>query len=134
VLVCVIPILRYGAVDTVALTATVSWLVFALPMHLAAGNAFSIAMPYRVNMGRISRQKGSQANALLSLAVQLGVLAVGAAVLAACAFSNQMWLAVPIFLALAAGAVFAWLRLLPRFEAMAYARRDDLIATLVKAE
>jgi hypothetical protein len=41
---------------------------------------------------------------------------------------------VPIFLALAAGAVFAWLRLLPRFEAMAHARRDDLIATLVKAE
>ena len=134
VLVCVISSLRYGAVDTVALAATVSWLVFALPVHLAAGNAFSIVMPYRVNMGRISRQRGSQANALLSLAVQLGVLAVGGAVLAACAYSDRLWLAVPIFLVLAMGAALAWLRLLPRFEAMAYARRDDLIATLVKAE
>lgn len=133
-LVCVIAILRYGAVDAVALAAVASWLLFALPVHMAAGNAFSIAMPYRVNMGRISRQKGSQANALLSLAVQLGVLGVGGGILAACALFDRLLLAVPIFLVLAAGAVVAWFRLLPRFETMAYARRDDLIATLVKAE
>jgi ABC-2 type transport system permease protein len=133
-LVCVISILRYGAVDLVALAAIAAWLLFALPVHLAAGNAFSIVMPYRVNMGRISRQKGSQANALLSLAVQLGVLGVGGGILAACAFFNRLWLAVPLFLVLASGAIIAWLRTLSRFETMASARRDDLIATLVKAE
>jgi ABC-2 type transport system permease protein len=133
-LVCVISSLRYGSADWVALAAIVAWLLFALPVHLAAGNAFSIVMPYRVNLGRISRQKGSQANALLSLAVQVGVLGVGGGILAACAFFNHLWIAVPVFLVLAVGAVLVWLRLLPRFEAMAYARRDDLIATLVKAE
>ncbi len=134
VLVCLISSLRYGAVDVMALAAIVSWLLFALPVHLAAGNAFSILMPYRVNLGRISRQKGSQANALLSLAVQVGVLGIGAGVLAACAYFDKLWLAVLVFLALAGGAVIAWLRLLPRFEQMAYARRDDLIETLVKTE
>jgi hypothetical protein len=134
VLVCIISSLRYGAVDAVALAAIVSWLLFALPVHLAAGNAFSIVMPYRVNLGRISRQKGSQANALLSLAVQVTVLGIGGGVLAACAFLDKLWVAVPVFLALAAGAIVAWLRLLPKFEEMAYARRDDLIETLVKTE
>jgi len=134
VLVCVISSLRYGATDPIAMAAIVAWLLFALPVHLAAGNAFSILMPYRVNMGRISRQKGSQANALLSLAVQIGVLGIGGGVLAACAFFDRLGLAVFVFLALAAGAIFTWFQLLPRFEAMANARRDDLVATLVKAE
>ncbi|KAA6460950.1 hypothetical protein DYQ86_11790 [Acidobacteria bacterium AB60] len=132
ILVCFLASLRYGGVERVALAATTAWLLFALPVHLAAGNAFSLAMPYRVNPGRISRQKGSQANALLSLAVQLGVLAAGGGVLAACAYFDRLWLSIPIFVAMAAGAVVVWLRLLPRFEKMAYARRDDLIETLVK--
>jgi ABC-2 type transport system permease protein len=133
-LVCVIANFRYGAPDLVALAATGAWLLFSLPVHLSAGNAFSLAMPYRVNMGRISRQKGSQANALLSMAVQLGVLVIGAGVFAGCAFLGRIWLAVPIFLVLAAASIITWLRLLPRFEALAYERRDALIATLVKTE
>ncbi len=133
-LVYILAALRYGAVEPVALAASAAWLLFALPVHLAVGNAFSVNMPYRVNMGRISRQKGSQANALLSLAVQVGVLGAGAAVFAGCAFLGRLWLAIPIFLVLAAGAIFTWFRLLPRFEAVVYERRDDLIATLVKAE
>ena len=134
VLVCTISSLRYGATDSIALAAIAAWLLFALPVHMSAGNAFSLTMPYRVNMGRISRQKGSQANALLSLAVQIGVLGIGAGVFAGCAFVDRVWLAVPIFLALAAIAMITWLRLLPRFEVMASQRRDSLIATLVKAE
>ena len=134
VLVCLIASLRYGAVDPVALAAIAAWLLFALPVHLAAGNAFSVVMPYRVNLGRISRQKGSQANALLSLAVQLGVLGTGGGILALCVVFDRLWVAVPIFLVLAAAAMVVWFRLLPRFEMMAYARRDDLIQTLVKTE
>jgi hypothetical protein len=133
-LVCLISILRYGAQTPVALESTAAWMLFALPVHLAAGNFFSITLPYRVNMGRISRQKGSQANALLSLAVQLGVLGIGASVFAACAYTDHIWLAVPVFLVLAAGSITTWFRLLPRFDALANQRRDALIETLVKAE
>ena len=134
VLVCILSSLRYGATDVIALAAIAAWLLFALPVHLSAGNAFSLTMPYRVNMGRISRQKGSQANALLSMAVQIGVLGIGAGIFAACAFFDRLWLAVPVFLALAVGSIFTWFQLLPKFEVMASERRDALIATLVKAE
>jgi membrane protein implicated in regulation of membrane protease activity len=66
--------------------------------------------------------------------VQVGTLGVGAGVMALCALFGRLWLAIPIFLLLAAGAVVAWMRVLSNVDRMANARRDDLISTLVKAE
>jgi ABC-2 type transport system permease protein len=134
ILAAVLASLRLGVPGNAMLAATGAWLLFALPVNLAAGNVFSLTMPYRVNPGRIARQRGSQANALLSLLVQLGVICVGAAVFAVCWFLDKMWLAVPIFLALAAGAVYAWLRVLRGADALANQRRDTLMATLMKTE
>jgi ABC-2 type transport system permease protein len=126
--------LRLGVPSGALIVATAAWLLFALPVNLAAGNVFSLIMPYRINPGRIARRRGSQANALLSLLVQLGVTGVGAGVLSLCWFFDELWLAVPIFLALAAGAVSVWLRVLRNADAMANQRRDTLIAALMKAE
>jgi membrane protein implicated in regulation of membrane protease activity len=91
-------------------------------------------MPYRINPGRISRQRGSQANAWMSLLVQLAVLAVGAAVFGLCWALDREWLAVPIFLVLAVVAVFVWRRVLGNVDEMANGHRDLLIATLMKTE
>jgi Flp pilus assembly protein TadB len=91
-------------------------------------------MPYRVNPGRITRQGGSQANALGALLVQALVMGVGAAVFGLSWTLHKMWLAVPIFLALAVGAVIVWVRMLRNADAMANQRRDSLIATLMKTE
>jgi len=124
--------LRIGAPTPETIAATAAWLLFALPSNLAVGNIFSVTMPYRVNPGRMARQRGSQANALLSLLVQLGILGTGAAVFALCMLAQALWLAVPIFMALAAGAAFAWLRVLSNIDAMANQRRDSLMATLMK--
>ena len=126
--------LRLGIPDGAVVAATAAWLVFALPSNLAAGNIFSLTMPYRVNPGRISRQRGSQANALMSLLVQLGFLAVGAAVFGLSWYLDTQWLAVPIFLVLAVGGVYVWMRVLGNVDAMANERRDALIATLMKTE
>jgi hypothetical protein len=112
--------------------ATVGWLLFALPCSLAAGNLFSIAMPYRINPGRIARQRGSQANALSSLLVQLGMIAVGVMVFGLCWYVQKPWLAVPVFVALGGGAVYAWLLVLNKVDVMANQRRDALMATLLK--
>jgi ABC-2 type transport system permease protein len=128
----VLATLRLGVPDVAVIAATAAWLIFSLPCNLAAGNIFSLKMPYRVNPGRISRQRGSQANALLSLLVQLGVLAVGASVFALAWFIGKMWIAVPIFLVLAVVAVYVWRRVLNNSDAIAYARRDALMATLMK--
>jgi hypothetical protein len=130
----VLAALRLGVPDPPVIAATAAWLLLALPCNLAAGNIFSLKMPYRVNPGRISRQRGSQANALLSLLVQLAVLAVGAAVFAVCWYLNDMWLATPVFLVLAVGAFFLWRQVLGNTDAIAYQRRDALMATLMKTE
>lgn len=134
VLVGIVACWRLGTPPADAIAASVAWVLFALPLHLAAGNGFSIMLAYKVNLGRMGRQKGSQANALLSLAVQAATLGIGALVFALCAWSGRLWLAAPVFLVLAAIAIFAWMRVLGMVDRWANARREDLIETLVKAE
>jgi ABC-2 type transport system permease protein len=126
--------LRLGTPDSAVLVGTIGWLLFALPANLAVGNVFSITMPFRVNPGRLTRQRGSQANALLSLLTQLAVMAVGATVFGLCWYLDRLWLAGPVFLVLAAGSVFGWLRVLRNAEGMANRRKDSLLLTLVKTE
>jgi ABC-2 type transport system permease protein len=134
VLVGIVACWRLGTPPLDAIAASAAWVLFAVPLHLAAGNAFSIVLGYKMNVGRMGRQKGSQSNALLSLAVQAATLGVGALVFALCAWSHRLWLAGPVFLVLAAVSVFAWMRVLASVDRMANARREDLIETLVKAE
>jgi Flp pilus assembly protein TadB len=86
------------------------WVLFALPCCLAVGNIFSLRMPFRIHPGRMTRQRGSQANALSSMLLLLVVMAVGAVVFGLCWLLASPWMAVPVFLALAGAAVFAWLR------------------------
>jgi ABC-2 type transport system permease protein len=124
--------LRLGVAENAVIAATVAWLLFSLPCNLTAGNLFSLKMPYRVNPGRIARQRGSQANALLSLVVQLCILAVGAAVFSLSWFLKDMWLAPPIFIILAVGALLVWRRVLDNADAIAFGRRDAIMATLMK--
>jgi ABC-2 type transport system permease protein len=126
--------LRLGAPSLDILVTTLAWLLFSLPTNLAVGIIFSIRLPYRVNPGRLARQRGSQGNALLSLGVQLVVIIVSAGVFALGWFLKQPFISAAIFLLLAVGAVFLWMRVLANSGAMANARRDDLLATLMKTE
>jgi ABC-2 type transport system permease protein len=126
--------LRLGAPGWATVAATAAWLLFTLPCNLAAGNIFSLTMPFRMNPGRMSRQRGSQASSLFSLLVQLGVLAVGAAVFGLCWYLEKIWLAVPVFLTLAVAAVYVWMHMLRNADAMANQRKDTLLAALMKAE
>ncbi|HEY1985187.1 MAG TPA: hypothetical protein VGG85_07260 [Terracidiphilus sp.] len=134
VLVCVVASLRLGLPSAIAITATAAWVLFALALHLTAGNALSITMPYRINLGRMSRQRGSQANALVSMLIQMAVLGVGTGIFALCTLFDKLWVAVPVLLAMAGGASFAWLRVLANVDAMANRRREALIGTLVRTE
>jgi len=130
----ILAMLRLGQPSPAVLAATVAWLVFALPADLAAGNVLSITMPYRVNLGRIGRQSGSQANGLLSMLIQTSLLGAGAAVIGLCTLFDRMWLATPILLVLACGSSYAWIRVLGNADAMANERRDTLIGRLAKTE
>lgn len=130
----VLSCLRLGVPPFAVLAATGAWLVFALPCNLAAGNVFSLTMPYRINPGRITRPAGAQANTLPAVLIQSGVLGVGVLVFWLCWSLKNRWLTVPIFLLLAVGAVFVWMRILHYSDDSANQRRDSLIATLMKPE
>jgi ABC-2 type transport system permease protein len=101
---------------------------------MAVGIIFSIRFAFRINPGRLSRQRGSQTNGLLSLGVQLAVLLIGAAVFALGWFLKMQLISAAIFLVLAAGAIYFWIRVLGNSAAMANARRVDLLTTLMKTE
>ena len=101
----VLACLRLGVPPFAVLAATGAWLVFALPCNLAAGIIFSLTMPYRINPGRITRPAGAQANTLPAMLIQLAVLGVGLLVFWLCWSLQNRWLPVPIFLALAVGAL-----------------------------
>lgn len=125
---------RLGEPDLTLLAATAAWVLFALPANLAAGNLLSLTMPYRVNLGRISRQRGSQASALISMLIQAFVMGCGVAVLVVCSYFGKKWLAAPCLLVLAGLAGVVWLRVLARADWLANRNRDNLIAILAKTE
>ena len=125
---------RLGRPSAAVAALTFAWLMFALPSNLAVGNIFSLTMPYRVNPGRLTRQPGSQANALMSMLIQTILLAVGGGIVGLFTSFGKMWLTAPSLLAMAGAAIFAWMRVLRSVDAMANEQRDELIAKLAKAE
>jgi ABC-2 type transport system permease protein len=133
-LVGVLTTLRLGWPQGVTVAATAAWVLFALPCCLAVGNIFSLRMPFRIHPGRMTRQRGSQANALSSMLLLLVVMAVGAVVFGLCWLLASPWMAVPVFLVLAGASVFTWLRGLGNVDRLANQRRDSLLATLMKTE
>lgn len=126
--------IQLGQPNLTLLAATAAWVLFALPMNLAAGNVLSLTMPYRVNLGRISRQRGSQASALVSMLIQAIVMGCGVAVLSICTFFKERWLAAPCLLVMAGVALVVWMRVLAHADSIANRNRDNLIATLAKTE
>lgn len=130
----IVTTVRLGQPPVGILAATIAWILFSLPANMAAGVIFSIQFAFRVNPGRISRQRGSQANALMSLGVQLAVAIVSAAVFALGWWLDRQYLSTAIFLLLGAGAIFLWMRVLSNSARMANGRREDLMATLIKPD
>jgi ABC-2 type transport system permease protein len=108
--------------------------LFALPCCLAVGNIFSLRMPFRIHPGRIKRQRGSQANALSSMALLLAVMAVGLGIFWLGWALEAPWLAVLLLLLAAAAAIRVWLYGLHGVAALANQRRDTLLQTLMKTE
>lgn len=133
VVVCSIMVFRFGIPGAEILAATACWLMFALPVQLAAGNVLSITMAYRMTLTRMSREQGSAANGLLSLLMQLLVFGVGVAVYLPLALKGHARLAAPVFLVLAAGGVIAWVRVLSNADRMAARRKEALIQSLARA-
>ena len=131
--VAAIVVSRFGVPDRRMLAATACWLLFAVPLQLAAGNLLSIQMGYRMTLTRLSREQGAAGNGLLSLLIQLVIVALGAGVYFWLQHAGEPQLTAWVFLVLAAGAIVAWLRVLASADRMAMQRRDALIESVAKA-
>ncbi len=130
----VLATMRLGLPGPTMLAATVAWILFALPANLAVGNILSITMPHRTNLGRLKKQRVSASSALISLTVQLVLLALGGAVFGVALYLHKLWIAVPVFGVLALLAIAVWMRVLHNSDALANSRRDKLISVLARAE
>jgi ABC-2 type transport system permease protein len=132
ILITVIVLYRFGPPQPPIATATLAWILFAIPLYLTIGNILSILMPYRVNMTRMRRQEFSLGNGMLSMLSQAAILAIGTAVMVPCAVLGHPWLATPILLALAGVSIAAYLHTLSRIEGMMETHREALIRDIAK--
>lgn len=132
ILISAVVIYRFGFPAPSIAAATLAWLLFAVPANFTIGNLLSITMPYRINMARMRREPGAVGNNLTSFVTQLGILLVGALVLAPCAILGQPWLPVPIFLVLAAASALVYFRVLANVDRMVQRRMDSLTLEVMK--
>jgi ABC-2 type transport system permease protein len=127
-------VLRMGAPPLDIFATTAAWVLFALPCCLAVGNIFSLRMPFRIHPGKMTRQRGSQINALASMALLLAVMAVGTGIYGLGWALNAPWLAVLLLLLAALAAVRLWLYGLRAVDTIANQQRETLLAVLMKTE
>jgi ABC-2 type transport system permease protein len=112
---------------------TVSWLLFATPINFAIGNLLSVYSPKRIDYAVFGRQRASETTILVSLAVQMIVLGVGALALFLARHYHSLWAATGILATLAVLSIIGYLILLARINRIALARRDVLTTELCRA-
>ncbi|GGH13931.1 hypothetical protein [Silvibacterium dinghuense] len=132
ILVTAVVVFRFGLPKPEMIELTACWLLFALPTQLAAGNLLSLFMAYRMTLTRMSREQGAAGNGLLSMAIQLAILGVGAAVYALLAVHGHVAAAMLALLAIAAIGWAFWFQVAKKVDGIALHRREALISQLVR--
>jgi len=115
-----------------ALLITLSGLLFAAPVNLAAGNLLSLYSPKKTEFGTFGRQRASQTTVLASFAIQGVVFGVAAIVLLIARSYQRQWLAVVGFCVLAALAFVVYFFVLGSVDRLARRRREVLTTELCK--
>jgi ABC-2 type transport system permease protein len=115
------------------LVLTLTWLLFATPFNFAAGNLLSIYSPKRIDYAVFGRQRASETTILISLAVQLTVIATGALAIMMARHYHTVWAATAMLSALSVPSLAMYFLLLARVDRIAMSRRDVLTAELARA-
>ena len=112
---------------------TFAWLLFAAPVNFALGNLLSVYSPKRIEYSTFGRQRASETTILVSLGVQLALIAVGALAIYIAHLHRNLWVAVLILGLLAIGSLGAYIVLLTRMDRLALERREVLTGELSHA-
>jgi ABC-2 type transport system permease protein len=125
--------LLYGPPGLDVTIATLAGLLFAAPLSFSVGNLLSIYSPKKVDYSSFRRQRPSQMSVLISLAVQIFTVGVGAAVFWIAHYYRTYWIATAILLGLAGISLTAYRMILNRIDALALERQETLLAELCRA-
>ncbi|MGP0019896.1 MAG: hypothetical protein ACLPHP_15100 [Candidatus Sulfotelmatobacter sp.] len=123
----------YGTPHLAVTIATVAGLLFAAPLNFTAGNLLSIYSPKKRDFATFGRQNVSQTTVLASLGLQIVIVGIGVAVFVIARLYNNLWIAVLLFLLLAAISIPIYVITLRRIDGIAIQRRETLLAELCRA-
>jgi len=123
----------YGHPHTAVTVATLAGLLFAAPLNFAAGNLLSLYAPKKRDFSTFGRQNVSQTTVLASFGMQIVIVGLGAAMFAIARMYRNLWIAVVLFLVLAAISIPVYVMTLRRLDKIAVERRETLLAELCRA-
>ena len=123
----------YGTPRLAVSIATLAGMLFAAPLNFTAGNLMSIYSPKKRDFATFGRQNVSQTTVLASLGVQIVVVGVGVAAFSIARLYQNLWIAVLMFLGLAAISIPLYIVVLRRMDDIAVQQRDTLVAELCRA-
>jgi ABC-2 type transport system permease protein len=123
----------YGAPDLAVTVATIAGLLFATPLNFTAGNLLSIYSPKKRDFATFGRQNVSQTTVLASFGMQAVIVGFGFAVFTIARAFNNLWIAVLLFLILAAISIPIYIVVLNRLDGIAQQRQETLLSELCRA-
>jgi len=123
----------YGTPHFAVSIATLAGLLFAAPLNFMAGNLMSVYSPRKRDFSTFGRQNVAQLTVLISLGVQVIIVAAGAAAFAIARMYHNLWIAAILFLLLAAVSMPVYLVVLAKLDTIALDRRETLLAELCRA-
>jgi ABC-2 type transport system permease protein len=113
--------------------ATIAGLLFAAPVDFSAGNLLSLYSPKKLDYSKFGRQRAAQVTVLISLGVQIFVVAVGVGAFWLAKHYGSFWIATILLLVLAAISFAAYGMILSRIDRLARDQRETLLAELCRA-
>jgi ABC-2 type transport system permease protein len=123
----------YGAPHLAVTLATLAGLLFATPLNFTVGNLLSMSSPKKRDFATFGRQNVSQTTVLASLGTQIVIVGIGAAIFAVARLYDNLWIAVALFLILAAASIPIYITVLRRMDGIALKRRETLVAELCRS-
>ncbi|HEY1676167.1 MAG TPA: hypothetical protein VGG04_00535 [Candidatus Sulfotelmatobacter sp.] len=123
----------YGPPHLAVTVATLAGLAFAAPLNFTAGNLLSFYSPKKRDFATFGRQNAGQLTVLASFGVQILIFGLGAGTFALAKLLGNQWIAVFIFLILAAITIPGYVITLRRLDGIAVLRREPLLAELCRA-
>ena len=111
---------------------TLAALMFALPLNLSGGNVMSVFSPKRYDLSTFGRQRATGATAFVSMGIHVLVLGCCSAIVFFAKASGYLWMAIPVFLAMAgiAWAVYAFIT--SKMASAILKRREVMLAELCR--